>query len=180
VELEERLHHEQVDAAALEDARLLGEELGRVEPAQLDVPERADRAGDEHVAARHLPRLARDAHRGGVDRLRLLREEVAPELGPVRAERVRLDQLGAGADEAEMHLEHALGRAEVRLLRAAEAGDGAREERAHAAVRDDRRVAPEALQATAQASACTVRSSIPPAAVTSSAVTCPESSTEAR
>ena len=49
------------------------------------------------------------------------------ELRPVRAERVRLDQLGARADVAEVDVDDALGRAEVRLLRAAQARDRARE-----------------------------------------------------
>ena len=120
VEVEERLDHEEVDAAAFEHRRLLRDELGGIEAAQLDVAERPDRAGDEDVAPRDLARLARDAHGGGVDRLRLLREEVARELAAVRAERVRLDELGAGVDVAEVHAEHALGRAEVRLLGAAQ------------------------------------------------------------
>ena len=79
----------------------------------------------------------------------LVREEVARELAAVRAERVRLDELGAGVDVAEVHVEHALGRAEVRLLRAAQPRDGAREQRAHAAVGDDRRPGGETFEEAA-------------------------------
>ena len=67
----------------------------------LELAERPDRAGDEHVAAGDLARLAREPHAGAVDRLELVLEEVLRELRPVGAERVRLDQLGAGADVAE-------------------------------------------------------------------------------
>ena len=101
VEVEERLEHEQVDAAALEDLRLLAEELallGRVEP--LDVADRADRAGDEDVApdtsrASRASRTADELIRSNSSSRKCSRE-----LAPVGAERVRLDQLGAGADEA--------------------------------------------------------------------------------
>ena len=64
IEVEERLEHEQVDAAAFEDLGLLAEVLallGRVE--SLDVADRADRAADVDVRARHLARLAGEAHR---------------------------------------------------------------------------------------------------------------------
>ena len=44
------------------------------------------------------------------------------ELAAVGAERVRLDQVGAGLDEAGVELDDGLGRAEVRLLGAAKAG----------------------------------------------------------
>ena len=146
VEIEERLEHEQVDAAALEDLRLLAEALallGGVEP--LDVADRADRARDVDVRARHLSGLAREAHRRRVDPLELVLEVVPRQLAPVGAERVRLDQLGAGADEARVQGDDALGRAQVRLLRAAEARDCARDQRAHAAVGHDRRPGAEAV-----------------------------------
>src|SRR5205814_265043 len=84
------------------------------------------------------------------------------------------------ADETEMHLEHAFGGAEVRFLGAAESGHRAREQRAHAAVRNDRRLFGEPLEEAAHASSWMVRPSIPPATVTSSPVTWPESSSEAR
>jgi hypothetical protein len=105
----------------------------------LDVAERPDRAGDEDVASRDLARLARELHTRAHDPFELLLEEVLRELRTVRAERVRLDQLGARPDEAEMDVDDALGRAQVRLLRAAQPRYRAREQRAHAAVADDRR-----------------------------------------
>jgi hypothetical protein len=179
VEVVERLEHEQVDPASLEHPRLLGAELRPVVPGELDVAERADRARDEDVPPGDLARLAGDADRGGVDLLELVGEVLARELRPVRAEGVRLDQLGARPDVTEMHLEHALGRAEVRFLGAAQPGDGAREQGAHAAVGDDRRLLGEPLLETAHASSWMVRPSIPPATVTSSPVTWPESSSEA-
>ena len=61
------------------------------------------------------------------------------ELRPVRAERVRLDQLRTRADVTEVHVDHTLRRAQVRLFRTAQPRDGACEQRAHPAVRDDRR-----------------------------------------
>src|SRR5262249_33453364 len=164
----ERLHHEQVDSASLENLRLLGVERGRIVAGQLDVAQRADRTRDEDVAARHLSRLACDAYGGRVDLLELVGEELARELGAVRSEGVRLDQLGARADETEMHLEHAFGGAEVRLLGAAEPGHRAREQRSHAAVRDDRSLCGEPLEEAAHTSSWMLRPSIPPATVTSS------------
>ena len=102
VELVERLDHEEVDAAALEELRLLGEDGVAVlhRPA-----ERADRAGDEDVRAGHLARVARDLHGGLVDRRDVVLEVVLGELAPVRAEGVRLDDVRAGADEAEVQRE---------------------------------------------------------------------------
>ena len=70
VEVEERLDHEQVDAAALEHRRLLRIErpvLGRIE--DLELAERPDRAGDEHVLSGDLARLAREPDAGRVDLL---------------------------------------------------------------------------------------------------------------
>ena len=139
VEVVERLEHEQVDAAALEDARLLDEErggLGGVE--QLGLAERADRAGDEDLAAADLPRLAREPHAGRVDLLELVLEIERGQLAPVGAEGVRLDQVGAGADEARVQRDDALRRAQVRLLGAAQARHRARDERAHAPVGHER------------------------------------------
>ena len=140
LEVEERLDHEEVDAAPLEHLRLRRVEravLGRVE--HLELAERADRPCDEDVAARDLARLAGEPHAGGVDLLERVVEEDARELAPVRAERVRLDQLGARGDVARVDGDHALGRAEVRLLGAAEPRNGAGDERARAAVGDERR-----------------------------------------
>ena len=46
------------------------------------------------------------------------------ELAPVRAERVRLDQLGARVDEADVQRDDRIGRAQVRLLGGAQRGTG--------------------------------------------------------
>ncbi len=139
VEIEERLDHEQIDTASLEHARLLRVQrpvLVRIE--DLELAERADRAGDPHVAAGHLARLPRQADRRRVDRLELLIQQLCRELAPVRTERVGLDQLGAGPDVARMDGDDTLRRAQVRLLGAAQAGCRAGEQRTHAAVGDDR------------------------------------------
>ena len=56
VEVVERLDHEEVDAAALEELRLLGEDARR--GPSTGAAERADRAGDEDVRAR-TPRARR-------------------------------------------------------------------------------------------------------------------------
>src|SRR5688500_16613431 len=144
VEVEERLEHEQVCPASLQNRRLLGEEPGSLFEVRV-VAERADRAPDEDVAPGDLARLAGEADAGGDDLLELVVQEVAGQLAPVRAERVRLDQLGARADEADVQRDDGVRRAEVRLLGGSEARDGARDERAHAAVADDRRTVLEAL-----------------------------------
>ena len=138
-EVVERLHHEEVDAAALEDGGLLRERREALVLRVADVAERPDRAADVDDTAGDLARVARELHAGGVDLLELLLEEVRGELAAVRAERVRLDELGAGADEPEMEVDDALGGADVRLLGAAQARHGARDEHAHAAVGGDRR-----------------------------------------
>ena len=119
---------------------------GSARPARAaELAERADRAGDEDVRARDLARLAGQPDAGGVDPLQLVLEEVAGQLAAVRPERVRLDQLGAGEDEARVEGDDALGSAQVRLFGAADPRHGLREERAHAAVGDDRRPVAEAL-----------------------------------
>ena len=106
----------------------------------------ADRPGDEDVRAGHLAGVARDLHCGLVDRRDVVLEVLLGELAAVRTEGVRLDDVRAGADEAEVQREHALGRADVRLLGAAQPGDGARDERAHPAVADERGAVREALE----------------------------------
>ena len=112
VEVEERLEHEEVDAAAFEDLRLLGiQRPVLVDVEHLELAQRPDRAGDEDVAARDLARLAGEPHGSRVDALEVVAEAVRGELAPVGAERVRLDQLGARADVARVHGDHALGRA---------------------------------------------------------------------
>jgi hypothetical protein len=154
LEVEEGLDHEQVDAASLEHACLLGIEravLGGVE--HLELAERADRARDEDVAARDLACLPRDPDARRVDLLEGLVEEEASELAPVGAERVRLDQLRPRRDVARMHRDHALGRAHVGLLGTAQAGDGAGDQRAHAAVGDERWAGSQTIEKTAHGAA---------------------------
>ena len=135
----ERLEHDDVDAAPLEDARLLC--VGRA----VVFAGRSDRAADEHLAPGDLSRVARELHAGRVDPLEVVLQEVLRQLAPVGAERVRLDQLGAGVDEADMHRSDGVGRAEVRLLGTAQAGHGRGEHDAHAAVGDDWRPVAQAV-----------------------------------
>ena len=61
------------------------------------------------------------------------------ELAAVRAERVRLDQLGAGVDEADVQRDDRLWCAQVRLLGTSQPRNGSAEQGPHASVRDDRR-----------------------------------------
>ena len=146
LEVVERLQHDHVGSAPLEDRRLLGVEpvvLLRIET--LVLAERADRGCDEDIAARYLARLARQSHRGRIDPLELVLQEVRGELAPVGAERVRFDHVRTGADEARMERYDALRRAQIRLLRAAQPRHGARDQRPHAAVGDERGAVPQAL-----------------------------------
>ena len=146
VDVEERLDHEQVDAASFERARLLGVERAvLVAVEHLELAERPDRPGDHHVAAGDVTRLTGEADACGVDRLELVVEATGRELAAVGAEGVRLDQLRTGGDVARVHRDDALRREQVRLLRAAQAGGDAGEERTHAAIRDDRRPGGEPL-----------------------------------
>ena len=101
------------------------------------VAERPDRAGDEHRLPGDVARLPRKAHAGLEDLLEPVVEELGRELAPVGAERVRLDQLGAGADEPEVDSDDGLGSLEIRLLGAAKPGHRRGDERAGAAVGDD-------------------------------------------
>ncbi len=139
VEVVEGLEHEEVDAAALEQLGLLGEQRTPVLFVVAEVAEGADRAADIDVAAGDLARLARELHRGAVDRGDVVLEEVPSELAAIGAEGVRLDQVRARSDEPEVQRDHALGRAEVRFLGAAEPGHRRGDEHAHAAVADERR-----------------------------------------
>ena len=146
VELVEGLDHEEVDATAFEQLCLLGEDgvavLGRA-------AERPDRAGDEHVGAGHLACVARDLDGSLVDRRDVVLEVVLGELAAVGAERVRLDDVGAGADEAEVEREDALRCPDVGLLGTAQTCDRARDERPHPAVADERRSRRESLEEAA-------------------------------
>ena len=146
VELEEGLDREEVDAAALEHLGLLGEELLAFVCGNASFAERADRAGDEDVAPGDLARLAGELDAGAVDLVKVVLQVARGELAPVGAEGVRLDQVGAGLDEADVELDDGLGRAEVGLFGDAGAGGGARDEDAHAAVGDEGRPVGEAFE----------------------------------
>ena len=94
----ERLEDDRVDAGEHERVDLLGERepgepaLGGARDAELHAG-RADGAGDVRAVA---GRRARELDAGAVDRGRLLDEPVPRERDAVGAERVGLDQLGAG------------------------------------------------------------------------------------
>src|ERR671923_27568 len=90
-------------------------------------------------------RLACELHAGAVDPLELVLEVVLRELVAVGAERVRLDQVGAGADEARVQGDDAIRRAQVGLLWTPQSRDCAGNENAHAAVPDDDRPAGQTL-----------------------------------
>ena len=146
VEVVERLDREQVDATALEERGLLGEDRM---PVLRRPPERTDGTRDEDVRSGDLPRVAGDLHGRLVDRGDLVFEEVLRQLAAVRAERVRLDDFRSRADEAEVERKDALRCAEVGLLRAAQTRNGARDQRAHASVGDERRPGAEAFHEAA-------------------------------
>ena len=74
-----------------------------------------DRAGDEDVAPGDLTSLARQLDRGAVDRLDLVLEVMRGQLAAVRAERIGLDQVGAGVDEADVEGDDRFGSAEIGL-----------------------------------------------------------------
>ena len=139
LELEERLDREEVDSAAFEHGGLLGEDLDAFGLAHAKLAQRPDRAGDEDIAAGHLAGVAGQLDGGAVDLFELVLEVMRGELAAVGPERVRLDHVRAGLDEADMELDDGLWGAEVRLLGDAHAGGGARDEDAHAAVGDERR-----------------------------------------
>ena len=146
LEVEERLEHQQVDTTSFQDLRLLAERLALLgEVEALDLAARPDRAGDEDVRSGDLSRLPREPNSARVDLLEVVLQEVRRELAAVGAEGVRLDQLRAGADEARMQRDDALRCAQVRLFGAAQTGNGAGNQRPHAAVGDDRRAAAQAV-----------------------------------
>ena len=97
-----------------------------------------------------IPRLAGQLDAALHDLLETLVQELARELPAVGAERVRLDQLRAGPDEAQVDADHRLGRFQVRLLGVARSRGTAAESSARAAVRDDRSLG-EALEESAHA-----------------------------
>ncbi len=106
VDVAERLEHEQVHAPLDERARLFAKELlGLVNAGlapRLDADaERANRARHIRMLARGVPREPRTLQ---VDRVHLVRQAERAEFDSVRAERVRLDDVGAGAHVGLMHL----------------------------------------------------------------------------
>jgi hypothetical protein len=112
--------------------------VGLLRPARaLEVAERPDRASDQNGRTCHLPGLAGELDSALDDLLEAVVEQLGGELAPVRAEGVRLDQLGAGADEPLVDADHGLGRPEICLLGAAEPRDGGRQQRAGPAVGDE-------------------------------------------
>ena len=121
--------------------------LCRIE--HLELPERPDRARDEDVLPGDLARLARETDAGRVELVERVVEHDAGELAAIRAERVRLDQLGTCRDVAGVHRDDALGRPDVGLLRAAQALHRARDERAHPAVGDEGRARAESVEEAA-------------------------------
>ena len=138
---------EQVDAAPGQQPGLLREERCAVlGPRLLVLPERPDRAGDEDLPSGDLARVTGELHGRLVDPDELFLEVARGQLRAVRAECVRLDQLGAGVDEADVEGDDRLRSADVGLLRAAQARRGGRDQRPGAAVRDDRRPVPKALE----------------------------------
>ena len=118
-------------------------------PRQLDVAERPDRAADEHLATRDLACLARQLHRRPRPSSRTRPRGSSAQFRAGGAEAVRLDQVGARADVAEMDVDHRLRRADVRLLGTAQPAHRACEQDARAAVGHDRRPGREALEEAA-------------------------------
>ena len=140
VHVAERLEHEQVDAPFEQRARLLTEELLRLVDAglapRLDADaERADRAGDIDLVARRVPRQLRSLQ---VDRVHLVGQPERAELDPVRAERVRLDHVGPGADVGVVHLADQIRFLDVQFVERAVQENALRvQHRPHRAVADE-------------------------------------------
>ena len=109
------------------------------------VAERADGARNEDRLPGDIARFARKANARIHDLLQSVVEELRRKLAPVRAERVRLDQLRARPDEPQMHADDGLGSLEVCLLRTPEPRDRRRDERAGAAVGHDHATLVETL-----------------------------------
>ncbi len=125
-------------ARLLEEHRLdLREVLrGRVASGLAEeVPARSDGADDVRLGPR---RRARDPYARGVELVNARRQPVLLEAQRVRAERVRLDDLGAGAHEVFVHLGDELGARDVELLEAGAVEHAALVElRSHGAVDDE-------------------------------------------
>ena len=150
LEVVKRLDREHVDTPAFEYQGLLGEQV-RSDAARRALAERADRSGDEHVATRDLSCFSGEPDRGRVDRLELVLQVVRRQLPAIGSERVRLDELGACVDEAEVERHDCLRSAHIRLLGASQTRHGCADERAHTPVGDDGRAGGQALEEAAHA-----------------------------
>ena len=121
VEVAERLEDEQVHAAVEQRPRLLAEVLlGLVHAGlapRLDPDAQGtDGAGHVCLLARRVTGHARPRH---VDGVRLVGEAEGPELDAVGAERVGLDDVGAGPDVLQVDLGDQVGLGKVQRLEAA-------------------------------------------------------------
>jgi hypothetical protein len=117
--------------------------------APFEVAQGAERPRDEDRRARDIPRLPGELHAGLDDLFQAIVEQFRGEFAPVGAEGVRLDQLGARPDEAEVHLDDRLRGLEVGFLGTPQARDRRCEERARAAVGDDHRPIAQPFQCPA-------------------------------
>ena len=137
----ERLEHEQVDAALDERRGLFAEDrLGLVEAGlapRLDADaERPDRAGDVGLVARRV--RARGARPATLIVVQPSVEAERGQLDAVGAERVGLDDVGAGAHVGLVHVGDEVGLREVQLVEAAIEEDALGvEHRPHRAVADE-------------------------------------------
>src|SRR5262249_22563490 len=140
VEIAKRLEDEQVDAAVEERPPLLAEVLARLvdagPPPRLDpYPQRSNRSRDVRLVAR---RMARDLRRLLVDRVQPIGEAERSELDAVRAERVRLDDVGAGPDAFLVHFGAQIRLRQVQRVEALVDEDALRvEHRPHRAVANE-------------------------------------------
>jgi hypothetical protein len=143
VQRRERLQHQQVHPAPLQQPRLSREhEPGAVAVERARrVAGRPDGAGHRHLPAAHVARLAGQLDAGVHDLLRLVVQPQRCQLERVGAEGVGLDHIRPGGDEGQVQPQHLLGRQQIRVFRAARAGHGRRQQRAHATVADQRPIA---------------------------------------
>ena len=144
-QVDERLDHEQVDAALEQSVDLLAEgrpDRGVVEVEQLARrrPERADRARDEGVATGDVAGLAGDLGGPAVEASRVAGQPERREPDPVRPERGRLDQLRAGVEVLAVDRADEVRPGRRELVEAGPLRDAAGEQqRPHPAVEQDRR-----------------------------------------
>ena len=103
--------------------------------------ERADRAGDEHVAlAGHVARLAGDLRRAAIEQPCLVGQTKRRQAQPVRAKAVGLDRVRAGFDVFAMDRADQVGPRLDQLVERRPLGQAAAEEqRAHGAIEQQRR-----------------------------------------